>query len=530
MNALTGTGGLLRLILRRDRVSLLIWMALLTLVPISMAASYIRLYPTAAAQQAYATEISSSLAEVGLLGPVYAATIGGLTAWRASTAGAILMGAFSLITLIRHTRGEEEAGRRELLGGTVVGRHAPLTAALLVTLGADLLIGLLMAGALAALGLPAAGSLAMGLSFFAFGALTAALAALAAQLTQSAGAARAIVAVCLGLFYLLRAVGDMSGTGIVWLSPMGWMRGMRPFAGEQWGAFLLLALASGALIAIAYVLSAQRDLGAGILRPRSGRADAAPGLRNPLALAWHLQRGMLVSWAALFAVIGAVFGLVVKTGADQLAASAELGAFFQQIGGSQSVAAGFFTLLFMIMGGEVLAVYAILAALRLREEENAQHAELVLAGAVGRLRWALSHWLFAALGPFAILLALGLCTGLTYGLSGGDVAGELPRMVGAALAYTPAIWVLAGVTVALLGWLPRLSGLSWIALIVCVIIDLGGEFQFVSQAVLNLSPFTHVPRLLAGQPLSAPWWALLVVATLLGAFGLAGIRRRDIGA
>ena len=33
----------------------------------------------------------------------------------------------------RHTRAEEESGRDELLRSGVVGRHAPMTAALIVT-------------------------------------------------------------------------------------------------------------------------------------------------------------------------------------------------------------------------------------------------------------------------------------------------------------------------------------------------------------------------------------------------------------
>ena len=65
---------------------------------------------------------------------------GGLTAWRAGLNGAFLIVPVSILFIIRHTRSEEEAGRRELLGGTVVGRLAPLTAALITVFGTNLLI------------------------------------------------------------------------------------------------------------------------------------------------------------------------------------------------------------------------------------------------------------------------------------------------------------------------------------------------------------------------------------------------------
>jgi ABC-2 type transport system permease protein len=96
-------------------------------------------------------------------------------------------------------------------------------------------------------------------------------------------------------------------------------------------------------------------------------------------------------------------------------------------------------------------------------------------------------------------------------------------VVAAALAYLPAIWVLAGLAAALFGFLPRLAGpLSWGVLVAVLLLELGGELQQVGQAVLDLSPFAHVPRLLVGQGSSAG------LIGLAGA-GLVGFRRRDVG-
>jgi ABC-2 type transport system permease protein len=46
---------------------------------------------------------------------------------------------------------------------------------------------------------------------------------------------------------------------------------------------------------------------------------------------------------------------------------------------------------------------------------------------------------------------------------------------------------------------------------------------------MNLSPFTHVPRLPGGVLEAAPLLALQGVATLLTIAGLLGWQRRDVG-
>lgn len=160
----------------------------------------------------------------------------------------------------------------------------------------------------------------------------------------------------------------------------------------------------------------------------------------------------------------------------------------------------------------------------------ASDAEPVLAGAVSRARWMSSHVLVAALGPVAILGVLGLAAGLTYGSSVGDISHQVPRVLSAALAYLPAVWVMAGIAAAQYGLVPRLSFLSWSAWLVFAVIDFAHERQLVSQSVSDISPFAHVPKVLLGEPLVvAPLVVLVGVAAALVTAGLAGFARRDVG-
>jgi ABC-2 type transport system permease protein len=532
LSSFAGTSALIRLILRRDRLALPIWIVMPALLAVSITSAFVNLYPTAQARQAFAAQVASSPAETALLGPVYAPTLGGLVAWRWIILGVIVLGLANLFTVIRHTRTDEEAGRRELLGSTVTGRHADLAAALIVTFVADVVAALLVAGGLIGSGLPAAGSLALGLAVAAVGWTIAAVAGVAAQLTQSAGAAKGIAGAALGLLYLVRAVGAAganSGWGwLSWLSPVGWAGEIRAFAGERWWILALFIGAAALLIAVAAGLATRRDIGAGLVPARLGPATASPGLRNPLALAWRLQRGMLLGWTAMFAVYGILFGFVASVVADQLLANPAMMEFFARLGGGGQPSDVVFTLFFGAFG-PVSAIYAIQAALRLRSEEVDLHAEPVLATSARRLQWAASHLLVVALGSAVVLATFGLTAGLAYGASGAGVGHELPQVLAAALVYLPALWVLIGLTAALFGLLPRLVSVSWIVLVGCLLLELGRELQLVSQAVLNLSPFTHVPRLLLGQGATTPLIGLVAAASLLTAAGLVGFRRRDVG-
>ena len=530
-NALAGTGPLVRLILRRDRLVLPPWILVLALLPVAIANTLRDLYPTTAERQAYLDIITANPALNALYGHAFGANLGALTAWRLGGT-VMLVGLATLLTVIRHTRAEEAAGRRELLGATVVGRQASLFAAILVAFGSSLILGALAAAGLVAYGLPAAGSVAFGLSWTAFGCAFAAVAAVAAQVTEGARAARVISIAVLGLCFVLRAVGDAGGkdgpTWLAWLSPFGWTQRVRPFAVERWWVFALFLGLSVVLTFAAFALSARRDLGSGLLPARPGHAVASRWLRSPLTLAWRLQRGTLVAWSAGFAAFGAILGGITQSAVKVTEDSPQIEAIAERLGGSSGLADAWFSA-FMGLLGLVASGYAVGAALRLRGEETQGRGEPVLAAAVSRVRWAASHLTFAVLGPVVVLGVAGLAAGLVYGLTSGDVGRELPRVLDAAIVQLPAVWVLVGVTVALFGVLPRFAAFGgWAVLGTCVLIEEFGRPLQLDKRVLDLSPFAHVPNLPGRDVSAAPLaWLSLIAASLVAA-GLLGLRRRDV--
>ncbi|NEE33891.1 ABC transporter permease, partial [Streptomyces sp. SID7982] len=181
---LTGTGTLLRLALRRDRLLIPLWLlgigGLLAAGPPGLAA----LYSTATERAQAATSMSGNSSLRALYGPVLGDSLGALVVWRYGVVAAVLTAVLSLLLVVRHTRDEEESGRQEMLSAAVVGRRAPLTAALLTAVTANLAVALVATAALAGEGLR--GALAHGLALGATGLLFAAVAATTAQLTGNA--------------------------------------------------------------------------------------------------------------------------------------------------------------------------------------------------------------------------------------------------------------------------------------------------------------------------------------------------------
>lgn len=532
MSSLMGTGSLIRLILRRDRLRLAVWVLLLVAVPLGTASAFIELYPDAASREQLAATVSSSPSLVAVLGPLYDSSIGGLVTWRVGVIAAFLIGLMAVLTVVRHTREEEETGRRELLGATVLGRQAPLAAALIVATGTGLIIGLVLTLGFIGMGLPSAGSLAFGLGLAGVTATFAGFGAVAAQLTEGASSARTIGVAGLGVAYLLRIAGDVgeaSGTlWLSWLSPLGWFSQLRPYAGERWWVLALWGGLTLALVGAAVTISSRRDVGAGAFPPRPGPAAAGIGLRSVGGLGWRLQRGALVGWALGLGILGMVYGGAANSISDMLEGNPQLAEIFEQMGGEQGLTDTYFSFVVGVIA-LLASAYAIRAVLRLRAEEDGLRAEPILATATPRPRWAWSHLVYGIVGPVVILALAGLLGGLTYGLISGDVAGQVPRVLAAAMVQLPAVWVLTGIAMALYGLAPRFASVSWGALIACLVLGQLGQILQFPQWTLDLSPFTHVPNFPAQDIEVLPMAILLSIAVVLLGAGLIGFHRRDIG-
>jgi ABC-2 type transport system permease protein len=519
-----GTWTLVRFIARLDRVRLALWIVGIALIIAFSASSVDQLYPTEADLIEAAGPLEDNVAVIALQGPTYAIdTLGGNIVFNIGGFGYVMTGLMGMFLVGRHTRGDEEQGRTELLRATVVGRNAPVTAALVVATAALAVLGVLITLSMLSLDLPVTGSVSYGIAMAAFGVLFAAVTSVTAQVSEHNRAAYGLAGALLGAFFVIRAVGDVSGGSLSWLSPMGWAQSMKPYAGERWWPLLLLVAATVGLAVLAYALLARRDLGSGLVAPRPGPPRAGPWLTRPWGLALRLQRATVISWAIGLALTGLAYGSIGEDVGDIIGDNEEMADIIAQAGGglTDSYFASSLLMLAVITGG-----FTISSALRLRSEEAGGRTEPLLATAVSRVEWMTSHLAVSLGGSVAILLAAGIGMGATYAVIVGD-AGEIPRLTGAALGFAPALWVLAGVVAALFGLLPRAGAAAWAVLAWCGVVGFLGELLGLPQWSRDLSPFEHVPMM----PVDALDWVPLGLLTLVAAAstaaGLVGFRRRD---
>lgn len=527
MNALTGTGMLVRLALRLERLRLPLWILVFTAVAAASAAATVALYPGAADRAAIADSINSVPAMLALYGPVYAPTAGATAVFKLAGLGGALVGLLMILTVVRHTRAEEESGRLELAGATVTGRSAALAAALAVVSAASLVLGLVTAFGLVAAGLPWGGSLAFGLGWTVTGLVFGALAAVTAQLTRSARAASGLAASVLVAAYVLRAVGDATGNAwLSWLSPIGWAHQVRAYADERWWVLVLPVGFAAVCAGAAWWLAHHRDFGAGLLADRAGPGRAGAALRGPWGLTWRLNRVALGVWTACFLALGVVIGNLAG-GVSRFLDTPKARQLIAALGGESGVTDSFLAAEFAIFG-VLVSVYAVWVVARLAHEEHALRLDPLLAGATGRARVLTGYLLMACAGSAVPFVAAGIGAGIGNGLRSGDVIGEIARLTGSAVSRLPAVWALAALAFAVFGLAPRAVPGMWGALAGFVVIGDFGPLLGLPAWVVDLSPFTHLPRLPGAALSVAPLLWLVLVAVALFLVGLAAFRRRDV--
>ncbi|MDX6279788.1 MAG: polyether ionophore transport system permease protein [Kribbellaceae bacterium] len=532
MNDFAGTSTLVRLALRRDRVLLPVWILVFVSMAAGSAKASIDLYPDIASRVSAANTSNSSPALVSLYGRIFdPSSLGELSLFKMTAFGSLLVGLLGAMLVVRHTRAEEESGRLELLSAGVLGRYAALTSALIVSAGTVIVLGLLTALSLIGAGLPTTGSFAFGLMWIVAGLAFAGVGALAAQLTEGARTANGVTAVVLGVSYILRAAGDSAADGgtrwLSWLSPIGWAQQIRAYAGDRWLVALLPLALLGVLVAAAFALLRSRDIGAGLVRPRPGPATGAASLRSPLALAWRLHRGSLYAWGFAFLLLGFVVGNIASN-VDGFVTSDGARNMVEKLGGVNGITDAFLSTEMGILG-LLASAFGVQAALRLRSEETALRAEPLLATGVTRYQWLASHVLMAVLGTGALILIGGLGSGISSGASLHNMGRQVPRMLAAAAVQLPAIWLVTALVVLLFGLAPKLITGAWALFGAFVLLGQFGPLFNLPQGLMDISPYSHTPRLPGGDFSATPVIVLAAIAAAVMLTGATTFRRRDIG-
>lgn len=542
---MTGTGLLLAAALRRDRLVVVLWVVGIA----GLWAAGVGGVGAAFDESARRGLVALLSAQPALLlarGAPAGTGLGAVMFVSTYSYLAVMVAFMMTFFAVRHSRGDEDAGRAELVRGTAVGRWAPLVATLLA--GAIELVvvcGVTLAASVA-LGLPPLGSLLLATALAGVGVAAMLVGLLAGQVFPTSRAANGAAAIVVGVWFFVRGIGDALGepsadltrvesAWLSWASPIGWGALAHPYADEPWapdGTPLLLFVAAAVVLgAVVVVLEARRELGRSLLPERPGRGAGSallgwhPG-GAPVGLTGRLLLGATVGWTVVGLVLGVMAGRLAPVIATALDDNPALAAIVTRLGeeGGGDAEGTFITALAGILG-VIACAAAMQAVLRLRHEEQA-HGELLLATPMRRSGWLGSHLLLGALAALTTLAGFTVVTGASLAASDDD---RWRQLVDIAVTHLPLVAIYLAVGAALVAFLP--STVTWLGWVLLVGLMLVGEFApLFGEAwawIENISPFHWVANPLAADPdWTGSWWLLGVAAVLLAASVLR-FRHRD---
>ena len=121
MSVFTGTSTIIRLIIRRDRIKLPVWIAALAAFVALNTPAVIELYGKSIAQQlTYATTSAASIIGRAFGGPINGSQVGAIVLNEIYLFAAVLIAFMSTLSIVRHTRQNEETGREEMLSSGIL--------------------------------------------------------------------------------------------------------------------------------------------------------------------------------------------------------------------------------------------------------------------------------------------------------------------------------------------------------------------------------------------------------------------------
>ena len=455
-------------------------------------------------------------------------TLGVMTAHQMLLFTAIVIGLMSILLVTRHTRGDEENGRIELIRSLPVGRLSTLNATLLVYSIVNILLAFIIGFGLYALNIESMnleGSLLYGAALGATGIFFAGITAVFAQVSESSRGTIGFSIAFLLIAYIVRGIGDVSNEALSWISPLGWITRTEAYGTNNWWPIVLMFCVSVILFIIANYLNAIRDLEAGLLPAKPGKKHASAFLQNPVGLGFRLQRTGIIAWAIGLFVLGASYGSIL----GDLDSFFEGNDFMKQMFASMegySATEQFVSTIMMVLA-IAATIPPVMAMNKLYGEEKKSRVEHILGRAVSRTRLMGSFLSISIINGFIMLslTAIGLWSA---GVSVMEEPFSFGTIYSMAIVYYPAILVMISVAVFLIGCLKRLTSLIWLYVFYSFVsLYFGGLFQF-SDWVSQISPFGHIPQLPVDDMNWMPIIVLICISAILIAVGFIGYNRRDI--
>jgi ABC-2 type transport system permease protein len=454
---------------------------------------------------------------------------GGFTVWRTGTPLLVLAAVWILLAATRITRGEEDAGRSDLLLAGRLRAVDLVARRLAVIASAALLIGVAVGAGLAVAGTDVTGTVVYACAVAGVVLTFGAAGVLAAQIMPTRSAAVGLTVGTLGVGLLLRMLADgiTQLSWAAWLTPFGLTARAMPYADNRIAPLLVLA-GCPVVLAVASVLTARsRDVGSGMVavatrrRPRTGLLGSVGG--------FALRRAITptVAWAvgivAYFLLVGALIASILEFfAANPRFADLADAAGFAGLSTATGFAAALFSLLAIPTG-----LYAATRLAALVSDERARRWTPVFSAPLSRTRLIFTEIAVTTVGVFVLHAAAGLAI-WTGAVVTGAPLGFSESLAGA-LNAAPVAWLAVGAAALAAGWHPSaVAAIGALPVAAGFLLDVIAPSIQAPTWVVNVSPFAH----LAAVPAVGPDWVaatvMVSVGAVLVALGVFGYSRRDL--
>lgn len=511
-----------------------LWGILFGVFVATSAWSYNNVYKTQADRDSLAAAFSSNISTSALFGPgIQINTVSGYVVYDIWLTVALIGGIWGLMASTKLLRGEEDAGRWEiLLSGRVTRGSAVAQAvgALLAGVGVAWIftaIIIVLSGTLGPLDVGPRPALYFAVTLLATAMMFVGVGAVTSQVGATRRQAAAYAGWILGVSYALRMVAD-SGTGVhwlIWLSPLGWVEQLKPLTTPSPVALLPIFAFTGVLGWGSVALASRRDIGSGAIRERSHIKARLSLLTGHFGLTVRLFRPVVTSWAIAVAATGLLLGYVGYAAGKTISES-PMSDIYERLGASGTGIEMFLGVSFLILA-VVVTFVAIGQVTAARAEEAEGHLDLLLSGPLSRTRWLVSRLGLAV----SVLVLLGLLSGLStwVGVALGTTKVSLPSVMAAGLnIVAPAVFVL-GMTTLGFGWFPRAtSTIGYGILAWSFLVEIIGGIGAMNRWLFDTSIFHQMSAAPAVSPNITSDSVMVAIGALAAILGCVLFYRRDV--
>lgn len=533
---LSPTKALRRLGLRQTIRGALIIGWLVGIMMGAQGAAYVAAYPDQHSRDTFVASLKAMPAVGFLSGEIDdALTPASYSIYKSIAITTIIVSVWSLMTVTRLLRGQEEDGRLEpLLAGGVSRRYVSIHT--LVGFSYSFIIAFIIAwimiaglGAFPNVALSVGSAVLLTLGVFLPGIFFAAFGVLSSQLALTRGRAVAYALIPLLFLFMIRGAAN-SVTEWNWLkqwSPFGWTDLLNPVRHPAPEWIIPTAIFVPVFITVGLYFVGRRDFGSSILPQSKTARSHFILLGSSFHLAIRQNIVTFIAWTFGTLAYAGLLASVAKVGADALKSSPSFGSVLARLGGNYDD----IVIAFLGFGGLFTALILLVMTATsfgsLRAQESKGYLDHFLVQPVRRSQWLIGR-ITIIIGMTAIIsLLTGYIVWQIANIQGVTIS--LGIMLQNSVALMGTIVLLIGIGTLLYGVLPRLASAGMFAVIIwAFVVD-------VLKSLLSLDDWVDKTSLLhyvAFTPTKSPDWStfawLMSIGLVLMMIGVWRFTQRDI--